>query len=108
MLGSSPQEAGVAAGPGLEKQLARLAKADLVQTRVSLANAWEIEMLLVLGAQLATEEELLRKLLVACGRSSPRVIPRRRPSSPHVGPTARSALRRDLIARYTSSDVPMA
>jgi hypothetical protein len=36
------------------------AKPDLAQTRTSLVNAWGTELLLALGGQLASEEELLR------------------------------------------------
>jgi hypothetical protein len=36
------------------------AQPDLAQTRTSLVNAWGTELLLALGGQLATEEELLR------------------------------------------------
>lgn len=75
MLCSSPYQKGVTKlFPRLDDQLAQLApavialpsikaskaKPDLQQTRAGLINAWGTEMLLALGGQLATEEELLR------------------------------------------------
>jgi hypothetical protein len=76
MLCTTPYQSGVTLlFLDLSKQLAHLApkvaglpslrrpahaKPDLGQTRTSLINAWGTELLLALGAQLATEEELRR------------------------------------------------
>jgi hypothetical protein len=76
MLCTTPYQSGVSLlFIKLDKQLAHLApkiaaspsmarpvqtKPDLGQTRSSLLNAWGTEMILALGGQVATEEELLR------------------------------------------------
>jgi hypothetical protein len=76
MLCTAPYQSGVTLlFIDLGKQLAHLApavvklprlvppataKPDLSQTRASLINAWGTEMLLALGGQIATEDELLR------------------------------------------------
>lgn len=76
MLCTTPYQSGVTLlFIKLDKQLAGLApsivsspsmappanaKSDLAQTRSSLLNAWGTEMLLALGGQIASEEELLR------------------------------------------------